>query len=104
MDNLESSCIALEEITQGGKLRAKKFELDELKPAECCLVKIPFHALKPGKHTIQAQFTYKEGKLNPIMAMTEVDSTIEAELNIGIVMLAFTLTRLSLNFTLDSQV
>ena len=97
-NNESSSCIELQESAEKKGL----YSLAELLPEECCSVKIPFHALTPGKYKIQAQFTYNEGKLEPLTVTTEVNSTLEAELNIGIVMIAYTLTRLSLNFTLSS--
>jgi len=73
--------------------------LAKLPPTQCCSVKIPFQPIKPGRYTIQASFTYNEGTLEPIKINTIVDSTLELTLNIGVVMFAYVLTRLSLNFT-----
>ncbi len=65
----------------------------------CCIQKI-FTALKPGKYTLKATLTYTEGEPIILETSTIVEPKIEAELNIGCIMIGYTLTRLSLKFRL----
>lgn len=91
-----SLCTELEE----SPAKSGFYPLEKLLPKQCCSVKILIHALKPVKYSIQAEFNYDQGKVEAILVETEVEPSIEAELPIGVVILAYTLTRLSLNFTL----
>lgn len=81
---------------EGGKLELKKLD-----PGQCIFIKTSFHALKPEKYTIQADLTYNEGDPITIATSTLVEPKLEAEFNIACIMLAHTLTRLSLNFSLE---
>lgn len=77
--------------------------LEKLEPNQSCSVTLPLYAVKPGTYTIRADFTYNEGKINPIATTTTVISTLEAELNIDVFLSTYVVTRLSLNFTLGSS-
>ncbi len=79
----------------------EKLKLEKLDPEQCYSIETFFHALKPGKYTIQAKFSYKEGDPKILETNTFVEQKLEAALNVGGVILAYTLMRLSLNFSLE---
>ncbi len=94
--NLQAAC-KQREVAIGESL-----SLEQLEPQECYSIKVPFHALTPGKFTIQANFNYNEGKVESLEVRTQVEAKLEAELTLGVALFAYTLTRLSLNFTLST--
>jgi hypothetical protein len=98
--NKESVCEVETELLPDGEA----FRVEKLEAGKCCSIKVPFHALQPGEYTIQAKFSYAQAEEAKVLTVkTEVGSTIEATLNLGVIMIAYTLTRLSLNFTLGDK-
>ena len=79
----------------------EKLDLEKLEPEQCYSIESFFHPLKPGKYTIQAKFTYKEGDPKILETNILVEQKLEVALNVGSVMLAYTLMRLSLNVSLE---
>ncbi|MDQ8039544.1 MAG: hypothetical protein REH83_03970 [Rickettsiella sp.] len=95
MDSYEELGCIKKELLPGEVMSIEKME-----SGDCCVMKIYFHALNPGKYIIQATFTYNEGAPIILKTSTVVESKIEAAFNIGIIVIAYTLTRLNLNFKL----
>jgi hypothetical protein len=93
----KTNSIVLEESQYGNE----KKSLETLDPGQAYSIKKPFTALKPGKYTLKATLTYAEGKPIILETSTLVEPKIEAEFNIGCIMIGYTLTRLSLKFKLD---
>ena len=93
----KNNFIVLKEAQYGNE---KKF-LEKLDPGQPYCIKKSFTALKPGKYTLKATLTYTEGQPIILETSTIVEPKIEAELNIGCIMIGYTLMRLSLNFRLD---
>ncbi|MCZ6914046.1 MAG: hypothetical protein O7C59_06025 [Rickettsia endosymbiont of Ixodes persulcatus] len=74
----------------------KKNCLKKLEPS--CCIKKSFTALKPGKYAIKAILIYNEGDPVTLKTSAIVESKMEIDLNVGCIMITYTLTRLSLKF------
>ena len=83
-------------------LNENQAQLAALAPGQSCQVTVPFQPLTAGNYTIRVELTHSEaGEPLVLESSTAVESSIEAELALGVVMLAYVLIRVSLQFTLE---
>lgn len=76
----------------------------KLEPGESHSVSYFLYPKTPGKYTVQAKFIYNEGEPLIQETCTTVGNKIEASFKIGVVIVAYALTRLSLHFILSDTV